>query len=111
VGVSFHPCNTWVIFIACKGEAFHGVLFDKFLRDENGATAIEYGLIAAGISVADHRHRDCLCGKLVTTFGKVSTALTSPVSHWLTERRPSSVGGLFHLAASADQQEWPNPPA
>ena len=24
----------------------------KFLRDESGATAIEYGLIAAGISVA-----------------------------------------------------------
>ena len=24
----------------------------RFVRDENGATAIEYGLIAAGISVA-----------------------------------------------------------
>ena len=24
----------------------------RFIRDENGATAIEYGLIAAGISVA-----------------------------------------------------------
>ena len=27
-------------------------LFGKFLGDESGATAIEYGLIAAGISVA-----------------------------------------------------------
>jgi pilus assembly protein Flp/PilA len=27
-------------------------MFKRFLRDENGATAIEYGLIAAGISVA-----------------------------------------------------------
>jgi pilus assembly protein Flp/PilA len=27
-------------------------LVTKFLRDENGATAIEYGLIAAGISIA-----------------------------------------------------------
>ena len=27
-------------------------LFEKFLRDQRGATAIEYGLIAAGISVA-----------------------------------------------------------
>ena len=27
-------------------------LFGKFLADESGATAIEYGLIAAGISVA-----------------------------------------------------------
>jgi pilus assembly protein Flp/PilA len=26
-------------------------LLNKFLRDESGATAIEYGLIAAGISV------------------------------------------------------------
>ena len=27
-------------------------LISKFLRDESGATAIEYGLIAAGISIA-----------------------------------------------------------
>ncbi len=27
-------------------------LFAKFLSDESGATAIEYGLIAAGISLA-----------------------------------------------------------
>jgi pilus assembly protein Flp/PilA len=27
-------------------------LIGKFLRDESGATAIEYGLIAAGISIA-----------------------------------------------------------
>ena len=27
-------------------------LFAKFLSDESGATAIEYGLIAAGISIA-----------------------------------------------------------
>jgi pilus assembly protein Flp/PilA len=28
------------------------VTFKKFIRDESGATAIEYGLIAAGIAVA-----------------------------------------------------------
>ena len=27
-------------------------LFSKFMSDENGATAIEYGLIAAGIALA-----------------------------------------------------------
>ncbi len=27
-------------------------MFARFLKDESGATAIEYGLIAAGISVA-----------------------------------------------------------
>ena len=29
----------------------------KFLKDESGATAIEYGLIAAGISVAHDLHQ------------------------------------------------------
>ncbi len=47
----------------------------KFLRDESGATAIEYGLIAAGISVAIIATVTSLGGKLVTTFGKVSNAL------------------------------------
>ncbi len=27
-------------------------IFNRFLADESGATAIEYGLIAAGISIA-----------------------------------------------------------
>jgi pilus assembly protein Flp/PilA len=30
----------------------HPKLFARFLKDESGATAIEYGLIAAGISLA-----------------------------------------------------------
>jgi pilus assembly protein Flp/PilA len=47
----------------------------KFLRDENGATAIEYGLIAAGISVAIITVVKGLGDKLVLTFGKVDTAL------------------------------------
>ena len=51
------------------------LIIRKFLRDENGATAIEYGLIAAGISVAIIATVTSLGGKLVTTFGKVSTAL------------------------------------
>jgi pilus assembly protein Flp/PilA len=51
------------------------LIIRKFLRDENGATAIEYGLIAAGISVAIIAVVQGLGGKLVTTFGKVDTAL------------------------------------
>ena len=39
-------------------------LFTSFAKDESGATAIEYGLIAAGISVA-----------IVTVVGQVGTAL------------------------------------
>ena len=46
-----------------------------FLRDESGATAIEYGLIAAGISVAIITVVQGLGTKLNDTFGKVSNAM------------------------------------
>jgi pilus assembly protein Flp/PilA len=49
--------------------------FKKFLKDESGATAIEYGLIAAGISVAIIAVVQGLGDKLVTTFTAVSNAL------------------------------------
>jgi pilus assembly protein Flp/PilA len=51
------------------------IAFTKFLNDESGATAIEYGLIAAGISVAIIATVTSLGGKLVTVFGKVDAAL------------------------------------
>ena len=47
----------------------------KFLKDDNGATAIEYGLIAAGISVAIIAVVQTLGTKLNATFTSVSTAL------------------------------------
>ncbi len=47
----------------------------KFLKDESGATAIEYGLIAAGISVAIIATVNGLGVKLNTTFDNVSTQL------------------------------------
>ena len=47
----------------------------RFLRDEKGATAIEYGLIAAGISVAIIATVLGLGTKLDTTFTTVTTAL------------------------------------
>jgi len=46
-----------------------------FLKDESGATAIEYGLIAAGISVAIIVAVQTVGSKLNTTFTSVSTAL------------------------------------
>jgi pilus assembly protein Flp/PilA len=46
-----------------------------FLKDESGATAIEYGLIAAGISVAIITVVSGLGSKLNTTFTSVQTAL------------------------------------
>jgi len=47
----------------------------KFLKDESGATAIEYGLIAAGISVAIIAVVQGLGSKLNSTFTSVQNAL------------------------------------
>ena len=47
----------------------------RFLRDDSGATAIEYGLIAAGIAVAIIAAVQSLGTVLNTTFGTVKTAL------------------------------------
>ena len=53
------------------------VLISRFLRDESGATAIEYGLIAAGISVAIIAVVNTLGGQLITTFSNVSSSLAN----------------------------------
>ncbi|KAB2879898.1 MAG: Flp family type IVb pilin [Pseudorhodoplanes sp.] len=50
-------------------------LLQRFMSDESGATAIEYGLIAAGISVAIISVVSGLGGKLKDTFTKVDGAL------------------------------------
>jgi pilus assembly protein Flp/PilA len=52
-----------------------GNLLCKFLRNDQGATAIEYGLIAAGISVAIIATVAALGTNLNTTFSSVSTAV------------------------------------
>ena len=49
--------------------------FIRFIQDESGATAIEYGLIAAGIAVAIIVAVQSLGSSLNTTLGSVSTAL------------------------------------
>jgi pilus assembly protein Flp/PilA len=50
-------------------------LVQRFARDESGATAIEYGLIAAGISVAIIATVQTLGTNLTATFTKVANAL------------------------------------
>ncbi len=47
----------------------------QFVRDERGATAIEYGLIAAGISVAIIVAVASVGSGLNATFTSVQTAL------------------------------------
>jgi pilus assembly protein Flp/PilA len=50
-------------------------LLSRFLRDESGATAIEYGLIAAGISVAIIAMVNGIGTKLATAFTSIETQL------------------------------------
>ena len=50
-------------------------LFKRFWADQSGATAIEYGLIAAGIAVAIITVVKTLGTKLKATFTSVSGAL------------------------------------
>jgi pilus assembly protein Flp/PilA len=50
-------------------------LFVRFMKDDSGATAIEYGLIAAGISVAIIAVVNTLGTNLNATFNSVATAL------------------------------------
>jgi pilus assembly protein Flp/PilA len=49
--------------------------FVAFLKNESGATAIEYGLIAAGISVAIISVVTSLGNNLTSTFTSVAGAL------------------------------------
>jgi pilus assembly protein Flp/PilA len=50
-------------------------LIRKFFSDESGATAIEYGLIAAGISLAIIAVVNGLGTSLNTQFTSISTSL------------------------------------
>jgi pilus assembly protein Flp/PilA len=50
-------------------------VFLKFLSDQSGATAIEYGLIAAGIALAIIAAVNGLGSTLNTTFSSVNTSL------------------------------------
>lgn len=50
-------------------------IFKNFAKDESGATAIEYALIAALLSVAVIAALQTLGGKLTATYTKVGTVL------------------------------------
>jgi pilus assembly protein Flp/PilA len=50
-------------------------IFRRFLNDQSGATAIEYGLIAALVSVAAIAAMTTLGTKLTSTFDAVSNQL------------------------------------
>jgi pilus assembly protein Flp/PilA len=50
-------------------------VFKNFLADESGATAIEYGLIAAGIALAIITTINGLGTKLNTKFNSINSSL------------------------------------
>ena len=50
-------------------------IFKKFLADESGATAIEYGLIAAGIALAIIATINGLGTKLNSKFTSINSSL------------------------------------
>ena len=55
-------------------------LISRFVKDEAGATAIEYGLIAAGISIAFIRPR------ARSWYSSVGDAVSQSAAVWLEDR-------------------------
>ena len=55
-------------------------LFYRFRRNQSGATAIEYGLIASLIGVAIIIGATTLGGKLNTTFNDISGKINGPAA-------------------------------
>lgn len=53
--------------------------FARFFKDESGATAIEYALLAGLIGVGIVAAAETLGGKITTLFGKVGTKLDGAV--------------------------------
>lgn len=49
----------------------------RFLRDQAGATAIEYGLLVAGIAIAIMAVVNSIAGGLQNTFSDVSSDLAN----------------------------------
>lgn len=67
MGIMGSQCGT-------KGVSMNNLMI-SFFKDETAATAIEYGLIAAGISVAIIAVVQGLGTNLKATFSSVSSAL------------------------------------
>jgi pilus assembly protein Flp/PilA len=79
-------------------------IFARLMKDESGATAIEYGLIAALISVALIAGASTLGNALNTTFDGLGTKLTESTgsleSDWPVQAGRRSHGEDFPLLAA-----------
>jgi len=74
---AFSNSNLGVPHRVCQSSGDHGML-RKFLRDENGATAIEYSLIAGFIALAIIAAVGMTGQRLVALFESLIPALTLP---------------------------------
>ena len=86
-------------------------LVSRFVKDESGATAIEYGLIAAGISVAIIAVVQGLGTKLSATFTQgLGRAELTRVRHFMRKAPASSGAFSFLQTANAGPAEAANFP-
>ncbi len=65
------------------------IMFKQFLQDESGATAIEYGLIAALIAVAIIGAVFALGGEVTETFQDVTTGLENRATGGAAPQAPA----------------------
>jgi pilus assembly protein Flp/PilA len=65
----------WIERVRIEKEAVLRRLISEFLADQSGATAIEYGLIAAGIAIAIITAVNSVGTALNTNFKTIATAL------------------------------------
>jgi pilus assembly protein Flp/PilA len=68
-------------------------MFKQLTRDESGATALEYGLIAALVSVAAIGALTQLGGALTGIFSTVSTSLNTAAASAAASAGGGSTGG------------------
>jgi pilus assembly protein Flp/PilA len=63
--------------------------FNKFIKDESGATAIEYGLIAALMAVAVIAAVALLQPKMEDAFENIGTSLDGPAAAAASSSTPA----------------------
>ena len=78
--------------------------FRKLIKDSKGATAIEYGLIAALIAVAAISAMSTLGGKISTTFNNVSDNLKESSAPYKERRRRGHAPPPFSMPSTQHHQ-------
>ncbi len=77
-GLPAPPASVSSLHFIHRGYKIMTKFISKFINDESGATAIEYGLIAALIAVVIISAVTALGGSIEKQFDVVATAITTP---------------------------------